>query len=200
VKATRFALDETPVTNGQFAAFLQASGYVPEQRENFLKHWQEGEIPAGTEEHPVVYVSLEDARAYAAWGGKRLPTDTEWQLAAAGAEGRRFPWGDEWDAACCNAGQFGTTTPVKQFPAGRTTDGIYDLCGNVWEWTESERTDTDRTRFVLLKGGSFYRAVGSEWYADGGAQANDFAAKFLLMSPGIDRCATIGFRCAVDMT
>ncbi|MBC7813695.1 MAG: SUMF1/EgtB/PvdO family nonheme iron enzyme, partial [Burkholderiales bacterium] len=76
--------------------------------------------------------------------------------------------------------------------------GLYDICGNVWEWTESERSD-GRTRFALLKGGSFYKAHGSEWYADGGPQTNDFAAKFLLMYSGLDRCATIGFRCAVDL-
>jgi formylglycine-generating enzyme required for sulfatase activity len=70
--------------------------------------------------------------------------------------------------------------------------------GNVWEWTESERSD-GRTRFCILKGGSHYQAKGSDWYADGGAQPCDFAAKFLLLWPGLDRCATIGFRCAADL-
>ena len=103
-------------------------------------------------------MSLEDARAYAAWAGKRLPREEEWQFATLGNRDRNYPW----------------------------------------EWTESERSD-GRTRFAILKGGSYYRVIGSEWYADGGAQANDFAAKFLLMYPGLDRCATIGFRCAVDL-
>jgi formylglycine-generating enzyme required for sulfatase activity len=86
-----------------------------------------------------------------------------------------------------------------QFPQGTTPEGIFDLCGNVWEWTESEYTD-GRTRFAILKGGSHYKAHGSAWYADGGAKPNDFAAKFLLMYPGLDRCAAIGFRCAVTLT
>ncbi|MBE2267611.1 MAG: SUMF1/EgtB/PvdO family nonheme iron enzyme [Anaerolinea sp.] len=193
-----YALDLTPVTNAQFAEFLRATGYTSTHRDNFLLHWHGDSVPAGLEDHPVVYVSLEDARAYAHWAGKRLPTEEEWQFAAQGVEGRRYPWGDLWQADHCNHGQYGTTTPVARFPQGRSACGCYDLCGNVWEWTESERTD-GRTRFAILKGGSFYRAHGSEWYADGGAQANDFAAKFLLMYPGLDRCATIGFRCAVDL-
>jgi iron(II)-dependent oxidoreductase len=176
---------------------------MPEHGDNFLAHWQSGEVPPGLEEHPVVYVALEDARAYAAWAGKRLPSEEEWQFAAQGYEALHYPWGNDWQPDRCNNGQVGATTPVTHFPQGRSPFGVYDLCGNVWEWTESERTDqianTSRTRFSILKGGSYYRAYGSEWYADGGAQSNDFAAKFLHMSPGLDRCATIGFRCAVDL-
>ncbi len=72
------------------------------------------------------------------------------------------------------------------------------MCGNTWEWTESQRSD-GRTRFAILKGGSYYQAEGSHWYADGGPRPSNFAAKFLLMWPGLDRCATIGFRCVVDV-
>jgi formylglycine-generating enzyme required for sulfatase activity len=197
VKLAPYAIDLTPVTNLDFQRFLEATGYNPEHRENFLAHWVDGQIPPGLDDHPVVYVSLEDARAYAKWAGKRLPTEEEWQHAAQGTEARRYPWGDDWRADACNHGQTGGTTPVKHFPAGRSPYGCYDMCSNVWEWTESERSD-GRTRFVIVKGGSYYCARGSEWYADGGAQANDFAAKFLLMYPGLDRCATIGFRCVVD--
>lgn len=198
VNLAPFAIDLTPVTNRQFADFL-AAGYRPQSSENFLRHWQNGEIPTGLADHPVVYVSLEDAQAYAAWAGKRLPTEEEWQFAAGGIEGLRYPWGNTFQPDACNHGQTGGTTPVMQFPAGRSPFGCYDLCGNVWEWTESERISGGRTRFTLLKGGSYYAAKDSFWYSDGGPQANDFAAKFLLMAPSIDRCATIGFRCAVDL-
>jgi formylglycine-generating enzyme required for sulfatase activity len=199
VTLSAYAIDLTPVTNVQFAEFLQATGYTPAHRENFVLHWGGECVPKGLEDHPVVYVSLEDARAYAQWAGKRLPTEEEWQHAAQGREQRRYPWGDEWLPDHCNHGQYGTTTAVTRFPQGRSLYGCFDMCGNVWEWTESERTD-ERTRFVILKGGSYYRAYGSEWYTDGGAQANDFAAKFLLMYPGLDRCATIGFRCAANVS
>ncbi|MEK7683904.1 MAG: SUMF1/EgtB/PvdO family nonheme iron enzyme [Verrucomicrobiota bacterium] len=193
-----YAIDLTPVSNAQFAQFLKASGYQPQHPENFLKHWQNGAPPPGQEDHPVVYVSLEDARAYAAWAGKRLPSEEEWQFAAAGPEQRRYPWGDDVRVGVCNDGSRGGTTPVTAFPEGRSPFGCFDLCGNVWHWTESERRD-GRTRFCILKGGSFYRARGSDWYADGGPQPCQFATKFLLTWPGLDRCATIGFRCVADI-
>jgi formylglycine-generating enzyme required for sulfatase activity len=192
-----FALDVTPVTNDQFAAFLRESAYRPQFSDNFLKHWGHGHAPWGHEAHPVVYVDLEDARAYARWAGKRLPTEAEWQYAAQGPEGLKYPWGEEFLPDRCNDRRDGQTTPVLAYPDGRSPFGVHDLCGNTWEWTESERRD-GHTRFAILKGGSGYRAQGSDWYFDGGPQANSFAAKYLLLWPGLDRCATIGFRCAVD--
>jgi len=196
-----YAMDLTPVTNAQFAEFLKASGYQPKETANFLKHWRNGLPPAGQVDHPVVYVDLNDARAYAKWAGKRLPTEEEWQFAAQGTDGRPYPWGTQTpkpqDDFCNGFGA--TTTSVKQFPAGRSPFGIYDLCGNTWEWTESERAD-GVNRFAILRGGSFYQArKGSwSWYMDGGPQEVSFGAKCLLTWPGLDRCATVGFRCVVD--
>ncbi|HQH70983.1 MAG TPA: SUMF1/EgtB/PvdO family nonheme iron enzyme, partial [bacterium] len=198
VKLERFAIDLTPVTNAQFAEFLRAGGYRPKHPENFLKHWSHGRPPAGLEDHPVVYVDPGDARAYAAWAGKRLPTEDEWQFAAQGREGYLYPWGNEMRPGRFNGGETGGTTPVTAFPEGRSPFGCYDLCGNTWEWTESEHRD-GRTHFAILKGGAYYAARGSDWYFDGGPQTNRFAAKFLLHWPGIDRCATIGFRCVKDL-
>jgi formylglycine-generating enzyme required for sulfatase activity len=193
----RYAIDLTPVTNQQFADFLRASGYKPKHPENFLKHWSNGAPPPSKGDHPVVYVDIDDARAYARWANKRLPAEEEWQYAAAGPAELRYPWGKLMDPGMCN-GSNADTTRVMAFPGGRSPFGCYDMCGNTWEWTESVRED-GRTRFCILKGGSFYQAAGSEWYTDGGPQPNQFAAKFLLMWPGLDRCATIGFRCAVDL-
>ncbi|HRB81924.1 MAG TPA: SUMF1/EgtB/PvdO family nonheme iron enzyme, partial [Nitrospira sp.] len=198
VSLNRFAIDLTPVTNAQYAEFLHDSGYQPQHRKNFLKHWTNRTPPVGMEEHPVVYVGLEDARAYAAWAGKQLPTEEEWQYAAQGASGLKYPWGEVMEPRRCNAGETGATTNVTAFPDGRSPFGCYDMCGNTWEWTESERTD-GRTRFCMIRGGSYYTAKGSHWYMDGGPQPSDFAAKFLLMWPGLDRCATIGFRCVVPV-
>jgi len=198
VNLSRYAIDLTPVTNAQFAEFLKSSGYKPKHPENFLKHWHDGSPPSCKEDHPVVYVDLDDARAYAKWAGKRLPTEEEWQYAAQGPDALRYPWGNEIKENACNAGQTGGTTPVTAFPDGRSPFGCYDMCGNVYEWTESERSD-GRTRFCIIRGGSYYKAKGSDWYADGGPQPCDFAVKFLLMWPGLDRRATIGFRCVVDL-
>jgi len=162
VHLAAYALEKREVTNHQFQAFLLSADYRPEHRENFLKHWVAGKPPVGEEDYPVVYIDLDDARAYAQWAGKRLPTEEEWQ--------------------------HGLNSGLVGYGARR-----------VWNWTESERSD-GRTRFCILKGGSDYHVTASVWYADGGPQSPDFSAKFLLMWPGLDRCATIGFRCAVDVS
>ncbi|MES1221867.1 MAG: SUMF1/EgtB/PvdO family nonheme iron enzyme, partial [Bacteroidota bacterium] len=145
-----------------------------------------------------VFIELDDARAYARWIGKRLPTEEEWQYAAEGPEHNIYPWGNSPDDNNCNNVQYGSTTPVKKFENGKSVFGCYDMCGNTWEWTESERSD-ELTRFAIIKGGSFYKATGSIWYTNGGAVRNDFSAKFILSNPGLDRCPTIGFRCAVSI-
>jgi len=198
VSLKSYAMDVTPVTNAQYAEFLKATGYQPKHPENFLKHWKDAAPSSGMDHHPVVYVDLDDARAYAKWAGRRLPTEEEWQYAAQGPEGLRYPWGNEMKKVTCNAGQTGGTTSVTAYPDGRSAFGCYDMCGNVWELTDSERSD-GRTRFCIIRGGSYYQAKGSDWYMDGRPQPCNFAVKFLLMWPGLDRCATIGFRCATDI-
>jgi formylglycine-generating enzyme required for sulfatase activity len=193
-----FLMDECLVTNRQFAAFLKATAYRPAEPRNFVKHWRGGSCPAHLLDHPIVYVDLDDARAYARWAGKRLPTEPEWQLAAQGTDGRAWPWGDGPDPNRCN-GQGGGTTPVRAFPTGRSPYGCYDMAGNVWQWTESERSD-GHTRYCIIRGGCFFDAPGSIWYVHGGAQPLTSHTKFLLMHPGLDRCSTIGFRCAADLS
>ncbi len=203
-----FRIDRTEVTNAQFKEFLENARYQPAELHNFLRHWERGaapgappgaaepghwKIPAGKERHPVVWVDLEDARAYARWAGKRLPREEEWQRASGNS---LWPWGESFDAARCN-GDSADTTPVDRFPAGASPCGCLDMCGNVWEWTESERDD-GHTRYALVRGGSHLVVKGSKWYLASGAQPNDVHEKVLLMYPGLDRCATIGFRCVQD--
>jgi hypothetical protein len=146
------------VTNADYAVFLSASGYQPLVANRFLAHWVDGAPAAGTEEQPVTYVDLPDARAYAAWRGGRLPTEDEWQVAA-GLEG------------------FTRAEPL------------------VWNLTESEHRD-GRSRFCILKGGSWFVAEGSDWYADGGPKAPEDSFKLVLTGGGLDRSESIGFRCA----
>ena len=93
-----YYIDKYPVTNAQFKQFLNATHYAPRDAINFLRDWKNGEFPQGWDNRPVTWVSLEDARAYAAWAGKRLPHEWEWQIAAQGTDGRAYPWGDTWQA------------------------------------------------------------------------------------------------------
>jgi formylglycine-generating enzyme required for sulfatase activity len=187
-----FFIDRYEVTNADYKNFLDATGYRPSEAHNFLRHWENG-FPVKKADHPVVWVSLEDARAYATWAGKRLPTDIEWQRAAQGDDGRRWPWGNEFDPDKCNSDTPGTT-PVDAFPLNTSPFGVRDLVGNVWEWIDVVCSDGWHN-WCFLRGGSYYNAKGSMWYTEGGAQPVFHHLKFLLLNPSIDRCGTIGFRC-----
>ncbi len=144
VTVAAFGLARVPVTNRDYRRFLRdRPGSVPE---SLLR-----DIPGG---HPVWGVSLADAQAYAAWlrrvDGRawRLPSETEWELAAAGPQGRRYPYGDVFSASQCNSieSRRGMTTPVDAFPGGASDWGVLDLAGNVEEWT--------MTRYEPYSGGA----------------------------------------------
>lgn len=191
-----FFIDRNEVTNAEFKRFVDATSYRPAVEHNFLRHWRHG-FPQHLADHPVTWVGLEDARSYAAWAGKRLPTDIEWQWAAQGSDGRAWPWGSEYNPEYCNGDGSGTT-PVDAFPPNRSPFGVCDLVGNVWEWIDVVCSDGWH-RWCFIRGGSYYRARGSLWYAESGAQPVHHHHKFLLMYPGLDRCATIGFRCVAGV-
>jgi iron(II)-dependent oxidoreductase len=191
-----FYIDKTEVTNEQFKKFLDATGYRPKWPENFLKHWRNGTYPEGKALHPVVWVSLEDAGAYAKWAGKRLPSEAEWQKTAQGMDGRVWPWGNIYDPDKANMDS-PDTRPVGSTPEGASPYGCLDMTGNVWEWTDSFATDGYHD-FSWLRGGSYYLAKGSLWYMQGGPIANYQRVKFWMMTPALNRCPTVGFRCARD--
>ena len=194
-----FFIDRTPVTNAQFLAFVGATAHAPRDAHHFLADWRDGKPQPGWDDRPVTWVSLDDARAYATWAGKRLPREWEWQYAAQGADGRRYPWGDDWrdDAVPTpNRGRVvGPPAAVDAHPAGASPFGVLDLVGNVWQWTD-EYSD-EHTRAAILRGGSAYRPRTSHWYFPQ-AYRLDQHGKYLLMAPGKDRSACIGFRCVVD--
>jgi sulfatase modifying factor 1 len=152
-------IDKTPVTNGEFSRFVQATGYITTAEKtgvgcaNIHGKWEDLQgaswrYPGGNElgdisnleDHPVVQVSWEDAMAYATWAGKRLPTEQEWEKAARGVDGREYPWGDQEPThTLCNYGMYeGRTTSVGKYsPLGDSPYGCADMSGNVWEWTSS---------------------------------------------------------------
>jgi formylglycine-generating enzyme required for sulfatase activity len=158
-----FYIDRYNVTNAQFKRFIDATGYAPRDAHNFLKDWQDGAPRQGWENKPVTWVSLEDARAYAAWAGKRLPHEWEWQYAAQGTDGRLYPWGDQWDDKAVPKPNTGrellAPDDVDAHPEGASPFGVMDLVGNVWQWT-SEFEDA-HTRAAALRGGSSYVPQGS---------------------------------------
>jgi toxoflavin biosynthesis protein ToxD len=132
-----FRLAVYPVTNSEYLSFLKDAsddGGLPSA-------WPDGRMPHGRDNHPVYTVSPKDADAYAAWLSRktgrrfRLPTEYEWEFAAAGPEGFDFPWGDTFSAAACNTLESGilSTSPVGAFPSGRAWCGAHDMAGNVEE-------------------------------------------------------------------
>jgi formylglycine-generating enzyme required for sulfatase activity len=134
-----YYLAKTPVTNAQYAAFVQATSHRQP------KNWRARKPPQTMMDHPVTRVSWHDAVAYCEWLSEvtsrpyRLPTEAEWEKGARGIDGLVYPWGDWWDAKRCNnkKGNKRRTTPVGAFPEGASPYGLLDMAGNVWEWTES---------------------------------------------------------------
>jgi serine/threonine-protein kinase len=144
-----FALARHPVTNAQFAKFLEETGYTPPAGHpdpglflshwNILSHWTTGKVPDQLTNHPVVYVSYLDALAYCDWAGLALPTEWLWEKAARGPDGPPFPWGDEWtrpahgESGLANVRSSGTC-PVGTFSRTRSAYGCEDMVGNISEW------------------------------------------------------------------
>jgi len=159
-----FWIDRYEVSNAQYADFLNAQGNQLEGGKTWLEIEsdyclieQDGDTfrpKAGYDQHPVVEVSWYGAKAYCEWVGARLPTEAEWEYAARGLEASVYPWGDMFDCARGNfddetelndyvvlggAGCDGydRTAPVGSFETGKGWCGVYDMAGNVWEWTSS---------------------------------------------------------------
>lgn len=193
-----FYMDQYPVANRQFKEFIEKTNYKPTDPENFLKHWENGKIPAGQENFPVVYVSYEDAKAYAAWQGKRLPTETEWQYAAQAGDGRKYPWGNQKDSTgvYCNPGN-GIPDPVGKYEKGVNPWGIYDLTGSVWQIT-NDLYKTGAIDYFILKGGCYFTTLSSWWYVIGGPLPLINRQQQYRVSQGYERAATVGFRCVKD--
>jgi len=143
-----FYIDAYEVTNADYYEFVSATRYPPPP------DWSDGFYKAGTDNHPVTFITWEDAAAYAQWAGKRLPTAEEWEVAARGRNGRIFPWGASYSTQNVNVNYVESGVMA----VGASTDdisefGVYDMGGNVMEWT---MTQYDRQNdFFVVKGGSW---------------------------------------------
>ncbi len=142
-----FYIDVYPTTNADYARYIAATDATPPQ------HWEDGKPPADQLDHPVVFVTWHDANAYAQWAGKSLPTSQQWEKAARGTRGDIYPWGSQRTPAKCNCRENGirSTTPVDRYASGVSPYGVYDMCGNTWEWCS---TESHRDRYEL-KGSAF---------------------------------------------
>ncbi len=148
-------------------------------------------IPEGKADFPVTGLSLEEARAYAAAIGKRLPTAAEWEKAARGTDGRVFPWGDTFQEGFANLVGKESLVPVGSFPKGVSPYGAHDMIGNAWEWVETpyiQKSLLGKPLFTteIIKGGAFsYPAFQGE------ACYNGFEGNG-------GTCHDVGFRCVQD--
>ncbi|WP_185061361.1 ergothioneine biosynthesis protein EgtB [Pseudonocardia eucalypti] len=227
-----FVIDTAPVTNGRYAEFVDAGGYTDPRwwSEEGWRHRVEGDLAAPLfwhradgrwwrrrfgvvepvrEDEPVVHVCFHEAAAFAAWAGRRLPTEAEWEKAArwdpATGRSRRYPWGDEDPTPeHANLGQRHLgPAPVGAYPKGASPLGVHQLIGDVWEWTSSGWHPYPGFQmfpypeysevffggdYRVLRGGSF------------GADAAAVRGTFRNWDHPIRRQIFSGFRCARDAT
>lgn len=185
------------VTNHMFYEFIQESSYYPKNDRNYLKHWDGSKYCDGEEDLPVVNISQEDAKAYAEYYGMRLPTEQEWQYLASGPDKLKWPWGNKKDYKKCNV--YGDKLmPVDSNPEGISPFGLYNMCGNIWEYTDKLYYDDDKQHyFIVLRGGSYYTAP-NYWHTEGGAIPNNYHLKVHLLGDAMNRYETVGFRCVKE--
>jgi iron(II)-dependent oxidoreductase len=191
-----FYMDKYEVTNAQYYEFCKATDRkLPE-------FWGMEEFHSGANHpnHPVVGVAWQDAKAYAEWRGKRLPTEAEWEYAARGGlGGKSYPNGEQLEdtAANFNRSGFAGTVAVGRFPANGY--GLHDMSGNVWEWT-ADRYGVDyygSSPFQNPKGpeeGRFRVIRGGGWHS--GPYCNRVYYRNALLPQWVD--FAVGFRCAKD--
>jgi len=200
VHVDEFQISRVPVTNAQYALFVQDTNTKPPQ------HWRFSRPEKGKEDHPVVNVSWRAAQSYCHWLSKktshqvRLPSEAEWEKAARGDHDRRaYPWGEEWEYLRCNTFELGLeeTTAVGIFAAGASPYGCLDMAGNVWEWTQTkqsnypykaddERNDPKGNEWRVLRGGSW-----------GGSRGGEARCAYRFYGPPDGLYVDIGFRVVV---
>ena len=162
-------IDQTEVTNAMYLTCVEAENCSPPPDRAYL------DDPAYAQ-HPAVYLDWDAAQNYCRQTGGRLPTEAEWEKAARGTDGRTYPWGESIDCEKANFGRcVDDTTPVGSYEAGRSPYGLYDMAGNVWEWTADwygvhvyetppaiNPTGAESGLFHTLRGGSW---LTGDWNA-----------------------------------
>jgi formylglycine-generating enzyme required for sulfatase activity len=198
-------IDRTEVTNAAYKKFVDATGHKPPS------NWSGANFPARRDNFPVTGVTWQDAADYAAWAGKRLPSEGEWEAAARGTDGRIYPWGNEWRTGLANIGLTPDKPTAEQYPAALREVGGYpqsaspigamDMIGNAWEWMADEialyagNTDPKaKKRLEDLTAGVVYRVIRGGAYD--GSQDHDATYRGFL-DAGL-AYPKVGFRCVKD--
>jgi formylglycine-generating enzyme required for sulfatase activity len=188
VTLSAFYIDRTEVTNAEYKKFIDATGHKAPAG------WINDNYPQGQDRMPVTGVSWQDAADYAAWVGKRLPTEAEWEAAARGADGRIYPWGNQWRSDLANIGTTGIVE-VGRYKGGASPAGALDMIGNVWEWTADEfklYPGSTAPMPASIKPGRTFRVIRGGAY-DGNQMHDATYRGFVDASRGYDKT---GFRCA----
>ena len=190
VSVRPFFIDRTEVTNEQYRRFVEATGYDPPPG------WKDGAVPPGEETLPVTGVTWYDAAAFAAWAGKRLPTESEWEFAARGSDGRKYPWGNEWNASLANL-ENRSAGLARAGETAASPQGIHDLAGNAWEWTASDARPypggkefpRSRLKLKIIRGGN--------WKSNSETAAATFRGYY--GASGEKDYSSTSFRCVKDI-
>jgi eukaryotic-like serine/threonine-protein kinase len=187
-----FYIDQYEVTVEEYYKFIKATNRAPLAA--WPVSWRNGRFTPEEAKLPVTDVSWFDANDYARWAGKRLPTEEEWEYAARGANKLLYPWGNDFNAGYTNIGEPQEKRPL---PVDKTTNdkspfGVYNLAGNVLEWTNSDHTRYPE-RKAVLKRGKIVR--GGSFQTDRVSARTTTRSLALAQS---DRRKDLGFRCAKD--
>ncbi|PYT08347.1 MAG: hypothetical protein DMF60_04940 [Acidobacteria bacterium] len=205
VDLAAFVIDRTEVTNAAYKKFVDATGHKAPT------NWTSKGFPEGRDNYPVTGVTWQDAADYAAWAGKRLPTEDEWEAAARGVDGRIYPWGNTYRAGAANIGSKPDDITKDQYPSGIKEVGQYpssaspagalDMIGNAWEWAADEFalypggiTEIPKDIKDLMKPGVTYRVIRGGAY-DGNKEHDATYRGLLDASQAYPK---VGFRCAKD--
>ena len=195
-----FSMSETEVTNAQYAEF------VKETDRSAPAGWKDDEFPKDRENFPVTGVSFHDAVEFCKWLEKkiglpvRLPTEAEWEKAARGNTENKYPWGSEWKKEAANSEENGgKIAAVKSFPQNRSPFGVFDMAGNVWEWTQEKvaKTDavTDERVKKALEEGQVLRVVKGGSAAENQTQ---ISVRSRYEIPENTKNAWVGFRYVIE--
>jgi len=197
-----YFIDRYEVTAKKYRMFIEATGRKPPGDPRFpeIYPWaREGGVPKEIENNPVIYVSWNDAASFCEWAGKRLPTEAEWEKAARGTDGRIWPWGNIFDPQKANVQEYkaGGTLGVGSFPKGVSPYGVYDMAGNVAEWTADWYQAYPGSKLVRGAFGKTRVVKGGAYTLPGEPYARS-ASRSMARDPE-KRHRSIGFRCAMDI-